>query len=155
MATCDMCGKEAVYRALVEGAEVNVCEGCSRYGKIIEKVRVKKEPKIRKIGFVKKEKRAEPEITQIIVPNYAQLIRTTREKKGLKQEELAKAVSEKESLIHSLEVGKYEPSIKIAKKLERFLKIKLIEEPEEKGDIPLAKKGEGFTIGDIINVRRR
>lgn len=150
MVTCDMCGKQAVYRASVEGAELNVCENCVKYGKVIREV--KPEPKVR---FVKKEAKVEPEPIQVIVPNYAELVRQAREKKGLKQKQLAKTISEKESLIHKLETGKYEPSIKIAEKLERFLKIKLIQELDDNIEVPAAKKSEGYTIGDLIKVKKR
>ena len=31
---CDMCGKDApLFRTLVEGTEINVCEDCTRHGK--------------------------------------------------------------------------------------------------------------------------
>ena len=152
MVMCDMCGREAIYRASVEGAELNVCESCARYGKVMEEIRVEKESKIR---YVKKESKVVTEPVRIIVPNYPQLIREAREKMGLTQKEMANAVSEKESLIHSLEVGKYEPSIKIAQKLEKFLKIKLIKELDERGEVPTAKRGEGYTIGDFIKVKKR
>ena len=38
MALCDMCGKETkLIVALIENTELNVCEKCGKFGKIIRK----------------------------------------------------------------------------------------------------------------------
>lgn len=150
MATCDLCGNPAVYMALVEGAELNVCKGCVKHGRVIKEI--KPEPKIK---YVQKELKTREEPVQVIVPNYPILVREARERKGLKQEELAKSISEKVSLVHNLEVGRYEPSIKIAQKLERFLRIRLVQKAEEKVELPAVKRGESYTIGDLIKIRKR
>jgi len=148
---CDLCGAktENLFRAIVEGTELNVCKDCAKYGKVIEKKPIKVEEKKQ---FIKP---AEPEkdIIQVIVPDFAQIIKKKRESLGLKQKEFAKKISEKESLIHNLETGSFEPSISLARKLEKFLKIKLIEEYEEEHKKETTTKPEGFTIGDLIKVK--
>ncbi len=62
-------------------------------------------------------------------------------------------INEKESLIHQIETGRFEPNIALTRKLEKFLKIKLIEEHEEihKGKTKI--KTDKFTIGDFIKVK--
>jgi len=73
-----------------------------------------------------------------------------REGLGLKQKELAEKIAEKEALVHKLETGIVEPSIKIAKKLEKFLKIKLVEEQEQTAESFISPKREGYTLGDFL-----
>ena len=92
---------------------------------------------------------------QIITPDYSELIKKKREKLGLKQEELAKKIAEKESIIHKIESGQFEPSVELARKLEKFLNIKLIEQHEEV-KVSLGKKGEGAaTLGDVVVIRKK
>jgi len=159
-----MCGKEThLVIALIEGTKLNVCKECAKFGKIIQKpkteeIKAKKNKRFfeaethktypREKNIIKKE------IIQAIVPNCAFLIKQKREKLKLKQEELAEKIAEKESLIHHLESGKFEPSIKLAEKLEKFLKIKLIEE-REAIKINIEKtKSDKFTIGDFIKIKK-
>jgi len=71
----------------------------------------------------------------------------------LKQEEFAKKLNEKESLIQKIESGHFEPSIGLAKKIGRFLKIKLVEEYEEVHEKQVRSKTGSFTIGDIIKIK--
>ena len=92
------------------------------------------------------------EIVDIIVSDYAKRIRQAREKLGLTQKDFAMKISEKESVLHKLETGAIEPSIETAKKLEKTLKIKLVEQREEENEVVQAgkKEAEGFTIGDML-----
>ena len=91
---------------------------------------------------------------EVIVEDYAEKIRKAREKLGLKQKDFAKKISERASLVHNFETGKIEPSLKIAQKLEKMLKIKLIEEIEEKPEKIQKTKSEEFTVGDFIKVKK-
>ncbi|MDP7457542.1 MAG: helix-turn-helix domain-containing protein, partial [Candidatus Woesearchaeota archaeon] len=66
----------------------------------------------------------------------------------------AKKINEKVSLIHHIETGKTEPSIALAKKLERFLNISLVKQDEQ---IPVhieKSSSEAMTIGDMIKVKK-
>jgi|SRR3989338_6458959 len=149
---CDLCGKEdEIYLALIEGTELNVCKNCSKFGKIIKKIIMEK--KEIKEKERKKKELPEKEILQVIVSDYAKLIKAGREKLNLKQEEFAKKINEKTNLIHLIETGKFEPSINLARKLEKFLKIKLIEEHEEIMTGKKETKTDKFTIGDFIKVK--
>src|SRR4030042_5714553 len=108
---CEICGRERnLVIALIEGSQMKVCSDCGRYGKVLNEIKtVKKE----------KKKVEEEEYVEGIVEDYAKLIKDKREKLGLKQEEIAKKINEKESVIHKIENGSLEPSIALAKKLER------------------------------------
>ncbi|KYK25721.1 hypothetical protein AYK26_01760 [Euryarchaeota archaeon SM23-78] len=159
---CDMCSSpEAVYRIELEGSMLNVCEKCSSYGRVIAKLKQeepekkkKKEKKVVEEAEVKPKK--DTETLQIIVPNYSSLIKTRREKLGLKQKELAMKIAEKESVIHKLESGHMKPGLPLARKLERFLKIRLVEEVEL-DDTGISAKGikgsDELTLGDLIDIK--
>ncbi len=147
---CDLCGKvdERLNRALIEGVELNVCSECSKFGKILVPIKrnIRKEP-IKK--FPPKEEKIE-----LLVEDYAEIIKKKRESMGLTQKEFANKLNEKESTIHNIETGTIEPSLSLAKKLEKVLGVKLIEEYMEKQETRKNKKIEGFTLGDFIMFKK-
>lgn len=147
-----MCGTEAqIYRTKIEDTFLNVCSKCAAHGEVVEKVKEKEEEK-------KKEKEiiSRPEIIQIINKNYAYVVKNAREKTGMKQKELAQKIAEKESVIHKIESGHFEPNIKLARKLEKFLNITLVEQHKEENKNQFKKTtGEEFTLGDMIKIKKR
>lgn len=150
MPSCDMCGSQGkLVRALIEGTELNVCQQCAKFGKVL------KIP----VTFVKKQvivKQPKPEPLEIIVSDYNSIIKKKREELGITQEELAIKIAERESIINKVEAGQMEPSISLAKKLEKLLEVKLIEVFEDKGGALSTKtKTAEFTIGDSIILKRR
>lgn len=154
MPNCDMCGEEIEYPivASVEGVELTVCNKCVKFGKVIKRIAPEiKETKAKK-DFIKNIPQRE-EVIQIVADDYNQKIRNAREKLGLKQEDFAKKINEKVSLIQHIESGKAEPSIDLARKMEKFLHIKIIEQYEEKHEQLKGNQSEGFTIGDFIKVK--
>ena len=150
-----MCGKEShLFRTSIEGTEMNVCSDCGKYGKILNKVR--KAPAVEKTKPKIAEHTEPPiEIIKMIVNNYPEVIRKKREKLGMKQKEFAKMLSMKESIVHKLETGNFEPSMNMAARLERALNITLIEEHKEEHKNLKSESSEGFTLGDIANIRKR
>jgi len=146
---CDLCGKteERLLKALVEGVELNVCPACGKFGKVI--------------GHVKKEipkavhKRAEPEEKiELLVEDYASIIKNKRESMGLNQKEFALRINEKESIVHKIETGSFTPPVSLAKKLEKILGVKITEQHEERHGLAKEKRVEGFTLGDFIKIKR-
>jgi len=85
-----------------------------------------------------------------IKSNFHLLVKNERTKRNLTQEELAKKLNEKESIIKRIEDG-WEPSLDVIKKLERFFNINLTEEIEEKQIEKKTDKTE-LTIGDIVEI---
>jgi len=158
-----MCGKEGrLTLAEVDGAELNLCPGCAKYGKI------KKTGNKNNFQFSKnnnfKRKFNNKEIPEIgIINNFSEIIRKAREEKGMSQEDFAKFLNERESLIHKWENGSLKPRIGIAKKMGRILNINLLEkEAKSKNDnddkelnTKNIKNREEFTLGDFIKVRKR
>jgi len=152
MPNCDMCGAEGeLFRAIIEDAEMRVCQKCSKYGKVLGRIRIDQE---QKASDVKAERPVKKNTVQIIVSDYAKRIKDAREKLNLKQEDLAKQLSEKESIIHKIETAHIIPSPEFAKKLEKFLKIRLLEEVKEEYIIINPKKDE-FTLGDFVKIKNR
>jgi len=142
---CDMCSSEGkLFKVIVEDATLNVCHECSKFGRVVGVVKQEIEIEVRHHTV------PQTEIMDIVVGDYAEKIRKKREGLGLKQEEFAKKVNEKESLIQKIESGKFEPSIGLAKKIGSFLKLNLTEEYEEKHESPVKTKTDAFTIGDFI-----
>ena len=145
MKNCEICGEETeLVKAIVEGSLLEVCENCAKFGNIIVVNQPKKEEK--------SVKRLTTEVINIITPEYYKLIKQAREKLGLKQAELALKINEKESLIHKLETGSLQPTLALARKLEKILKINLVELYQESKEV-LNLKNEQLTIGDLVKLR--
>ena len=150
--SCDMCGKEErLFKTDVEGSILNLCNGCSKFGKVISVVREERKEVKQKIVLKPKEE----EIVLEVVSGYGDIIKRKREELGIKQEDFAKKINEKASLIHKIEINHFEPPIELARKIEKFLHIKLIEQEEIKSGKGTTTKSEHFTIGDFVKVRKR
>lgn len=146
---CELCGREGnLLRVKIEGTSVKVCGGCSRFGK-------------KEVNFSSSEKESskkkyqlkEEEKIEVVVRSFSSILKRKREERRLTQEELAKKIKEKESVIQKLERAHMEPSLKIIKKLEKFFGIKLIQ--ERAGQIEKIEKEEreerkGLTLGDLF-----
>ena len=146
-----MCGaEEELFLTEVEGTRLNACKNCCKFGKVMNKI--KKEPEREQRNEIGSMGR-NTEIIQGFIPDFNKLIKEKRERLNLKQKELAKVIAEKESVIHKLESG-IEPNLELARKIERFLKINIIEEQEIKKTEIKTNSGE-FTIGDIIKIKKR
>lgn len=150
---CDICGsKDAAVKALIEGTEMSVCQGCAAYGKVVS--RVVNKPVIRNHPeVVQKHVVERGEIVQMLVSDYSNIVKAKREKMGINQEEAAKKLSIKESLLHKIETASFEPNIELARKLEKFYSVHLVEEVKEESVHGTIRKEEEFTIGDFIKVK--
>lgn len=149
MANCDMCGKELeLVDAIVEGAFVQVCLDCSKHGSVIPI----NQPVVDKKIEQQREMKNSPSFVEVIVSDFATRIKNGRTKKGLKQEDLAQSIAEKESVIHQLETGGLKPTFKLAKKLSVFLNIDLIEsvQASRDGNKKINFEDNIVTIGDIL-----
>ena len=153
---CDLCGKVEgqLNTALIEGVELNVCSVCSKFGKIIAPVKRFSAKEQHKMFEKQSRVQKKEEKVELLVDDYADIIKKRRESIGLTQREFANKINEKESTIQHIENGSLEPSLHLAKKLENALGIKLIEEYEEKHESPSRKKEEGFTLGDFIRLKK-
>lgn len=148
---CEMCGKDTeLFNAVIEGTQLKVCAGCGKYGKILRKISLPSPKQV----IVKRE---EPVQVEQIVSDYAQKIKSAREKRGMTQLEFSKLIAVKESLIHKMETGHFEPPIDMACKMEKTLHITLVEVREEAAIAKQKKEEltEGMTIGDLIKLKQK
>jgi len=158
---CDLCGKGSdLIKAEIEGSFLNVCGKCSKFGRIVEENSFMKSVyEKEKTVFLNKQKdkkveKKEREFVDTVVSDYFARIRKARESLRLTQKELGEKIAEKESIIHKIESGLMEPNLKLAKKLESFFKIKLIEIYEEGKIKKIDFKSDKLTIGDLVDMKK-
>tara|TARA_Y100000310_G_scaffold1020_3_gene1455 strand:+ start:3083 stop:3529 length:447 start_codon:yes stop_codon:yes gene_type:complete len=146
-----MCGHEGlINEAIVEGSLLSVCEKCSTFGKVVQL-----EKPTAKAVFSKLRKHPTEELKEIVVENCATLIKEAREKRNMKQEELAAHLQEKTSILQRLETGTLVPSLTLARKIEKQLTIKLVEPYlEKKQTTHVNLHNKKLTIGDLIKVKK-
>ncbi len=151
---CDLCGKveESLARALIEGVELDVCQACSRFGKMVAPAR-RPSPKEQHMQLRRREEPKHEKI-EMMVENYAEIIKKKRESSGLSQTEFANKINEKDSIVHKIETGSFVPQLSLARKIEKFLGVKIVEEHTETHEESRHKKEEGFTLGDFIKTRK-
>jgi len=150
MPSCELCGNSGLLlRANVEHSILQVCKKCASYGQIIGPVQ-------RSTAlFVKKKYVEKEEIQEFVVQNYNHLLKQAREKTGMNQKDFGQKVNIKESIIHKIESGKFEPPLSMAKKLGKLLKIKLVEQQSRENTKTVKSiktKSEGMTIGDMLKL---
>ncbi|HDN82978.1 MAG TPA: TIGR00270 family protein [Candidatus Altiarchaeales archaeon] len=158
---CEICGKPIVKgkKIKLEATIVTACEECSKLGYVLSEVKVKKIKKEQQSKQLKEEPLdLELNLDELeLVDDFHKRIKNAREKKGLKQEELAKLINEPESLIRRIESGKYIPDERIIKKIERILDIGLLAKHDQEVEKPREEKKvkSTLTLGDVILIRKR
>lgn len=147
-----MCGKFAeLIEAEVEGVNLKLCPGCLKYGT------VRKRFEGGSASGYKRDFSRSREQEFKIVDNYASLIRGAREYKGWNQEDFAKFLNERESIVAKWENGILKPFIDVARQLERKLGIVLVIKDEDAEQVKVDQKGKNdeLTLGDFIKVKKR
>ena len=143
---CEVCGRQAnegLKEAVIEGTIFRVCSQCARRGKPYYPGIIKSnKPPIKSSSqptFRQPLTKNQPVATKRRYPNnriqltdntllsqdFGRLIREARMKKGFTHEQLGIKMSEKASLLKKIETGALKPDELLAKKLERYLQIKL------------------------------
>jgi len=127
---CELCGKDingTPFTISIDGAVLNVCAACSKFGK---RISIEK-PRPRASGLstrtahrkVNQTEAAEDEFQ--LLDDYNTVIRKKRESLGLTQSQFGMKLGVKSSLVAKLESGRIKPDIALAKKIEGALKIRL------------------------------
>ncbi len=121
-----------------------VCKECAERGEIIGRFGGKKRE-------VRRRKEEDLEIFDI-VDDYPQRISEAMKKMGVGVEELARRAKMSPETMKKILGGHIKPTLEEARKLERILKVRLIEEvvPEEGGEV---KSGPALTLGDVVRLR--
>jgi len=164
---CEMCGETirgAPKLVRVEGAELQVCSKCEKYGTEVQQVRRTDlvRPTVSKAGSARMPAAAPSAyrkrdmfdfIEGDIVDDYHERIKRARLDMGLSQKDLALQMKEKEHLIQKIENHDLIPEENVRKKLEKVLGIRLIDAPETE----VEKKVPGSlapTLGDLTIIRK-
>ena len=125
MSYCELCGRQSQekLKVVVDGTVFNVCVACSKHGKpyVPPQVAVKK----KKSSPARQTSRITMSDRTMLTPDFAGVIREARMKMGMTHEQLAMKMNEKVQILRKFETGAIKPDALLAKKLERFLGIKL------------------------------
>lgn len=135
---CNLCGKDArLSKVMIEGTEMSVCEACSSLGN--------------KMNMPKQRFRTTiVESEEFVVNDFHMIIKQARESRNLKQEDAAKQLALKESLLHKMENGTFTPSLRMAKRLEKFFNVSITETISEGAVSTSSGESGNYTIADMI-----
>lgn len=156
MKVCEICGRQTdrTYKTYLEGSKIEVCYDClMRHNlKPIESPNIV----IKRNKFEVKDE----EKNFDIVDNYGEIIRQTRDKMKLTQEEMAKKLGISLIKYRQIEHETIVPEKDLIEKIEKILKIKLqIDKNDEDGEddmeIIASTNTNEFTLGDIVEIRKR
>ncbi|MEM4699392.1 MAG: multiprotein bridging factor aMBF1 [Candidatus Nezhaarchaeales archaeon] len=152
---CEVCGKSIrgpPKKVIIDAVSLFVCNTCARYG-----VHVPRRKSAITFRFAKPAATKAPaniEQRFEVIPNFGAAIRRAREELGLTQEVLAGLVGEKLSVIKRIEAGKLKPTTELARKIEKALRIKLIEEPRSVSEGTQRPESRiNLTLGDIVIIK--
>ena len=161
---CEICGKPVPehnpIRAKIEGSVMVVCKECSKLGKI---QKAPPKPKFRKQDKSKKTNNSKnsaysrnDEPSEELIEDYELAVRKARESKDWSREDLGKKINERVSVITRIETGKMTPDIKLTKKLEKALNIKLLEKVNnvDLNQFVNSQTGER-TLGNVMKIKRK
>lgn len=166
---CEMCGETirgAPKLIRVEGAELQVCMKCGKFGTEVQQVRrtdirapVKPagaRPAPAPAGGAAQVRHRRDMFDYMegdVVDDYAVRIRHAREAKGLSQKDLAMQLKEKEHLIRKIENSELIPEEDVRKKLEKALGIRLIDSMVAEDEKKLPSK-MAPTLGDLTVIKK-
>ena len=163
---CEVCGKR-IYggerRVTIDGAKLVICSLCARSTEPTLQTYKGPSTAVKKVisttKFPQRRIIARKNVSTIreeleLVGNYGALLREAREGLSLTHDELSKKIGVKVSVLQKLETKKMVPDQEVTKKLERTLKIKLLQTisrvPVERGFI---KPSAGLTLGDVVSIQ--
>jgi putative transcription factor len=167
---CEMCGETirgTPKLVRVEGAELQVCSKCEKYGTEVQQVRRTDLKSPARGGAEKPASAAARAPAQIwhkrdmfdfmggeVVEDYADRIKHARMEKGLSQKDLAMQMKEKEHLIKKIENAELMPEDDVRKKLEKVLEIRLLDAPAEAEAEKKVPGNLAPTLGDLTIIRK-
>ncbi|MFX1350827.1 MAG: multiprotein bridging factor aMBF1 [Promethearchaeota archaeon] len=162
---CEICGQiiQIPKYVLVEEAKLVVCANCAKFGSPIKPPSAG--PRQKKAIVTKSKlstgtktlRPAKNETEFELAEDFSIRVKTARENRGWKQEDLGKMIKEKASSIRKIETGKYRPTEKVIKKLEIALEVNLHESSPTVVESPKTgiHKPSKLTLGDLIVIKER
>ena len=169
---CELCGRpidsKKAYRTVIESVVMTVCELC--YNRLLKTTHhqtslstnvqrvVKSKPQVISVPPKVKTTKSttKSNIEYDIVADFHIKIKEARERLGWSIQVLAQKVKERESVIRRIEQGKLKPTLDLARRLERVLKIRLIEAvgTQEYTTKNSVSKMKDVTLGDVVVIRK-
>jgi putative transcription factor len=159
-----MCGQEVpmLRKITIEGSILSVCSNCVKFGQDYD---ARKGPEeLTYAGTIderlhQREKKLKTrdvfeESKDELALDYPNRIRNARVSKGLNQDDLAKKINEKKSVVAKLENGDMIPDNKLIRKLEYTLDISLKEKFSKIETPKQTSTGKKMTLGDFIKVEK-
>lgn len=163
---CEVCGKHVQgepVRATIEGANLLVCRECVNLAsstwqkpvKTRKPVTTSKSPA--NLASVRPHPARRELDEEILVDNYGARIKNAREAKKWTQEELARRINEKASIIGKIETQKIVPDIGLVRKLEHVFNMSLLTKTSDTPPRPSVSetKSAALTLADVVVVRKR
>jgi putative transcription factor len=161
---CDLCGRECkgCREAIIDGAKMRVCSDCIRFaeGGIPEEP-VKSSPPQAQRFLTQKTRHAPPKdiykdkkMEKELVSQWNHLIEQARKKKGFTREELGFKIGERTVTIAKIENGDLRPSDQMIAKLEKELRISLLEEVKSVPTGQQTRSQTSYTLGDFIKTEK-
>lgn len=155
---CEICGKKVIgkpVRTKIENSIMSTCNECSKFGTIQREPPKPNRGPASRVSAGRRRTFRSQEPTHEVIEDYHKVIRDAREKKGWSREDLGEHIYEKVSVINRLESGRMVPDLKLARKLEKSLKITLLEKTEEAQlDESNSLNRRKATIGDIVRIKK-
>lgn len=173
MPQCEMCGaeKSSLTTTKVEGAELQLCGDCKGFGTEVRTESTSSastkystsssgsssSSSSSSSGGSSSSSRRRDMFDEMdeLAGDYNERIRAAREQEGLSQEELAKSLNEKASLIRKLERGDVLPSDDVQRKLERHLDITLTEGGDDADEEWGSSGSMTQTLGDVVKRKKK
>lgn len=162
---CEMCGADVpkLRKITIEGSVLSVCGKCSKFGRD-HTVKIRDNESTYPTTITERLQRREKRLKtkdvleqtqEELALDYPRKIQKARSNMDLSQEDLAKRINEKKSVVAKLENGDMVPDDKLIKKLEKALDISLKEKVKS---IQTPKRGETqrrMTLGDFIKIEKK
>lgn len=162
MLLCEICGKEIrgrAYKILISGATLTVCKECSKYGTLIKTPTLKASKPAHRINIRRPRRIIKDSLFQediMLVEDYNIIIKRARESLGWTQDLLAARIGEKVSVIKRIEGGDMVPDLRLAKRLEKVLGVKLFERTPESTGLGAENVSRfELTLGDIVRLKHK
>ncbi len=145
---CEMCGLQSeLFRAEVEGARLNLCGKCARFGNVMGKLAPIQVKSIQKKAVIE-------ENIPDLVSDFSSILKKKRQELGLSQDDFAQKFAIKSSLVRKFESGESEPSVDLAQKFEKALGIKLLDSSKDYSSKTLKSKTVELTLGDLVKIKK-
>ncbi|MBS7645751.1 MAG: multiprotein bridging factor aMBF1 [Candidatus Bathyarchaeia archaeon] len=159
---CEICGRAirgGGFRIVMDGVRLLVCEHCRDHGSPYigsdMDAKAQRPPGVKPVvGRIRRP--GPPEIPRFeVVGDFPKMVRDARLTLGFTQKELAAKINERVSVIQKVEVGKLTPDLRLARKLEKILRVSLITREEDLEAPKTTAGGVERTLGDVVRIKRR